>query len=259
MRFLQRGLGFTFLVLSPNERSERWWEMAYRWLRSQDLIVLLLVLISVLGLWAFAELADEVMEGDTRALDEWVIRAMRHADNQNDALGPVWFEDSVRDVTALGSATVITIVVIVVLGFVAIRRKYHALVLIVIAVAGGGLLNIMLKHLFARPRPELVEPLIRVSTPSFPSGHSLLSAVVYLTLGALLTRLVRPKRLKLYVIGNALFLTFIVGLSRIYLGVHYPTDVLAGWTVGLVWAVVCWLIADALQKRGWLEKATGTE
>jgi undecaprenyl-diphosphatase len=219
------------------------------------LLLLLLMLVVVLGLWAFAELADEVMEGDTRALDEWVIQAMRSTGDRADALGPAWVEEAVRDVTALGSSAVIILVVVVVLGFVALRRKYHALVLILIAVAGGGLLNLFLKHLFARPRPELVEPLIRVSSPSFPSGHSLLSAVVYLTLGALLTRLVEPMKLKLYIIGTALFLSFIVGLSRIYLGVHYPTDVLAGWTVGLVWAVLCWLLAERLQKRGWLEKA----
>jgi undecaprenyl-diphosphatase len=238
---------------------QRWWNHGYRWLRSQDLLVLLMVLVVVLGLWGFGELADEVIEGDTRAVDEWVIQAMRSPENPSDAVGPVWFEEAVRDVTALGSTVVIALVIIAVTGFVAIRRQYHALGLILIAVMGGGLINVLLKHLFARPRPELVEPLIRVSTASFPSGHSLLSAVVYLTLGALLTRLVESMKLKLYIITSALFVSFIVGLSRVYLGVHYPTDVLAGWTVGLVWAVVCWLIADRLQKRGWVEKAKDAE
>jgi len=239
--------------------AKHWWNLGYGWLRSQDLVVMLLVLVVVLGVWGFAELADEVIEGDTRAVDEWIIRAMRTPGNPSDAVGPMWFEGTVRDVTALGSAAVITIVLVAVIGFVAIRRQYHALGLIIVSVAGGGLINLLLKHFFARPRPDLVEPLMRETSASFPSGHSLLSAVVYLTLGALLTRLVQPKRLKLYIITTALFLSFIVGLSRVYLGVHYPTDVLAGWTVGLVWAVVCWLVAARLQKRGWVEEANDAE
>lgn len=217
---------------------------------------MLLVLVVVLGLWGFGELADEVIEGDTRAVDEWVIRAMRNPDNPADAIGPLWFEEAVRDVTALGSSAVIIIVIVAVTGFVALRRQYHALALIVIAITGGGLLTVLLKHFFARPRPELVEPLVRATSGSFPSGHSLLSAVMYLMLGALLTRLVEPMKLKLYIIATALLLSFVVGFSRVYLGVHYPSDVLAGWTVGLVWAVVCWLVADRLQKRGWVERPT---
>lgn len=240
-------------------RWQRWWNHGYRWLRSQDLVVLLLVLVVVLGLWGFGELADEVIEGDTHAVDEWVILAMRNADNPADAIGPLWFEEAVRDVTALGGGAVITVVVLAVIGFVALRRQYHALGLIVVAITGGGLLNLLLKHLFARPRPELVEPLMRATSGSFPSGHSLLSAVMYLTLGALLTRLVQSMKLKLYIIAVALLLSFMVGLSRVYLGVHYPSDVLAGWTVGLVWAVVCWLVADRLQKRGWVERPKGAE
>ncbi|MGN6642447.1 MAG: phosphatase PAP2 family protein, partial [Verrucomicrobiota bacterium] len=108
--------------------------------------------------------------------------------------------------------------------------------------------------IYERPRPELVPPLVRVSSASFPSGHSLLSAVVYLTLCALLARLVQPMKLKLYILGAGIFVSFLVGVSRVYLGVHYPTDVLAGWTAGAVWAVICWLLADYLQRRGWVEK-----
>src|SRR5205085_9940078 len=106
---------------------------------------------------------------------------------------------------------------------------------------------------FDRPRPSVVPHLSHVMTSSFPSGHSLLSAVVYLTLGSLLARLVGPPRLKLYFLGVAVLLSFLVGLSRVYLGVHYPTDVLAGWAAGLTWAVLCWLLARYLQHRGAVE------
>ena len=139
-------------------------------------------------------------------------------------------------------------------GFVLLRRRFHVLALILTAIAGGVLLNVWLKHFFDRPRPDLVPPIAHVSTASFPSGHSLLSAVVYLTLGALLTRMVAPMKLKMYIISMALLLSFLVGLSRIYLGVHYPTDVLAGWAVGLVWAILCWLVADYMQRRGLVEQ-----
>ena len=235
-------------------RSQNVIRNVYKWLRSRDLLALLLVLAAVGGLWAFIELADEVMEGETRAFDERLIRAMRHPDNPKDALGAHWFEDGVRDITALGSVAVLALVTLAVLGFVVLHRQFHAFWLVVAAVAGALLLNFVLKQFFDRPRPELVPTLMRETSASFPSGHSMLSAVVYLTLGALLTRLVEPVRLKLYILATAIFLSALVGLSRIYLGVHFPTDVLAGWTVGLVWAIVCWLVAENLQKKGLVEK-----
>lgn len=217
-------------------------------MRSQDLQVLLLMLVVVLGVWGFVALADEVTEGDTRTFDEWLIRALRGSER------PLWLDSGMRDLTALGSVAVLTLVTAGVAGFLAIRRQSHALGLLGAALVGGLLFNATLKGYFARPRPDLIPHLAHVTSPSFPSGHSLLSTVVYLTLGALLARLVKERHLKIYVVGLALLLAFLVGVSRIYLGVHYPTDVLAGWTIGLIWAIACWLVARHLQQRGAVEK-----
>ena len=116
-----------------------------------------------------------------------------------------------------------------------------------------GLASSILKAAFDRPRPN-VDHYSYVVTSSFPSGHSMMSAVVYLTLGSLLTRVLPARGVKIYLIVVALLLTLLVGLSRVYMGVHYPTDVLAGWTAGLVWAMLCWLAARYLQKRGTIER-----
>jgi undecaprenyl-diphosphatase len=212
-------------------------------------LVLAAILIVVGGTWGFVELLDEVQEGDTRKIDEWTMRTVTrwHGERWR------WLEEIGRDITALGGTAVLTICTLSVAGFLAMVRKYHAMWLVIIATAGGLALSHLLKWLIERPRPRLSEHLSHVYTSSFPSGHSMMSAVVYLTLGTLLARVVARRTLKLYFIVIALFLTFIVGVSRVYMGVHWPTDVLAGWTAGLVWAILCWLVARRLQRRGAIE------
>jgi undecaprenyl-diphosphatase len=158
-----------------------------------------------------------------------------------------------RDLTALGSATVLVLFVLAVAGALLARRQHHALVLLLVAALGGMLLNILLKPVFGRPRPDAVLRLVEVKSLSFPSGHAMGSAIIYFTLAALLARLVEARALKLYFLGLAALLTFLVGASRVYLGVHYPSDVLAGWTVGLAWALLCWTVARYLQGRGSVE------
>jgi undecaprenyl-diphosphatase len=221
----------------------------------RELYLLLAVLLIVLGTWAFIELADEVTQGATQSFDEWAIRALRRPDNPAIPIGPAWLVDVMRDITALGGFAVLTLVIVIVSGFLLLHRTYHALWLILIAVLGGELLSTALKHLIGRPRPRVVEHLAAVHNPSFPSGHSMLSAIVYLTLGVLLARLLTNWPSRIYCLAVALLLTFLVGISRIYLGVHYPTDVLAGWTAGLVWATLCWLLAQYLQRRGKVEQS----
>jgi undecaprenyl-diphosphatase len=233
--------------------------VALDWLRNADLALLLGLLVAVLGLWLFLELADEVMEGETHAADERLLLALRNPADPADPLGPPWVEEAVRDLTALGGVAILTLMIAAVVGYLLITRKYQAMWLVLIATGGGQLLSWLLKDWFDRPRPELVAHLVQVSSPSFPSGHALMSAVVYLTLGALLARLADQRRVKLYFLAVAALLTLLVGLSRVYLGVHYPTDVLAGWSAGLVWATLCWLAARSLQRRGAVERSAAGE
>jgi undecaprenyl-diphosphatase len=192
---------------------------------------------------AFIWLMDEVGEGDTHAFDNAIILGLRVPGDAGDPIGPRGFEDAVRDVTALGSAPVLVIAVLAVVGFLALAKS-HRLALFTLAASIGGLsLSSVLKYLIDRPRPELAAADAFTFTSSFPSGHSMMSAVIYLTLAALIARLMEKRRLKLYALGIAVALTFLVGASRIYLGVHWPSDVLAGWSAGAAWALLCWLIA----------------
>jgi undecaprenyl-diphosphatase len=223
-----------------------------------DLTMLLAVLIAVGGVWGFVEIADEVTEGETKSFDEWAVRALRKADDPATPLGPRWLHEVGRDVTALGGVAVLVMITMAVVGFLWMQKKYHAMWVVVAATTGGLIISTLLKNLFARPRPEIVVHLSHVYTSSFPSGHSMLAAVVYLTLGALLARFIEGRWSKFYFLGIAMLLTLVVGVSRVYMGVHYPTDVLAGWTAGLAWAVVCWLVARYLQRRGAVERDVDT-
>lgn len=210
------------------------------------------------SLFAFAKLAEEVAEGETHAFDEAVLLAFRAPGDPADPLGPLWLEVVMRDLTALGSTTVLTLITAAVVGFLIMDRKRGAALFVLAAVAGGGLLSYLLKIGFDRPRPDLVAHLVDVHTLSFPSGHAMGAAVTYLTLGALIVRTERKRPLKAYVLTVAVTLTLLIGLSRLYLGVHWPTDVLAGWCAGSAWALICWLAALWLQRRGQIEKDDGT-
>jgi undecaprenyl-diphosphatase len=220
------------------------------WIGQHDLGVLLTVLIVLLSLWGFAELADEVGEGATQRFDEWSVRAMRRPDNPARPIGPRWLEEAVRDTTALGSVIVLTLFVAAVAGFLWLTRAYRSLSLVLASTLSGVAVSFFLKGLFDRPRPSIVPHLSHVSTASFPSGHSMMSAVVFLTLGAVLAESVESRVLKAYFLLVAAVLTGLVGFSRVFLGVHYPTDVLGGWIAGLAWALGCGLIARLFKRRG---------
>jgi undecaprenyl-diphosphatase len=211
------------------------------------------MLLTVLGLvgsiWVFSEVADEVMEAETDHFDAVILRAFRHPGDPSIGLGPKWMPTVVGDLTSLGGAAVLTLIVLIVLAFLLLRRKWGSAVLVLCASAGGAVISTVLKSFFQRPRPSVVPHLTEVTSMSFPSGHSMLSAVIYLTLGALLARTTKDRKVKAFFIFTALFITVMVGTTRVYLGVHYPTDVLAGWCAGSTWALLCVVVARWLQKK----------
>ena len=219
----------------------------------REFLLLIGGLVVVLGTMAFIVIADEVSEGSTQRFDERAILALRRAENPAEPIGPGWLSEVGRDLTAVGGVAVLSLVTLAVTGILVIRGGYGLAICLVIATLGGLTVSTILKHTFSRARPEIVPHLSAVYTSSFPSGHAMLSAVVYLTLGALLSRFADNRRSKLYFMGVALILTFLVGVSRVFMGVHYPTDVLAGWAAGLVWAALWWLAVSYLQRRGMVE------
>lgn len=223
-------------------------------IRSEYVLLILIALIGG-GAWGFIELAEEVVEGETHAMDEAILLAMRSPGDRSDPIGPGWVEEIGRDFTALGGVALLSLIALAVAGHLMLRGKRHATFYLIVTVGGGMLLSTVMKMGFDRPRPDLVPHGSVVYTASFPSGHSMMAAVVYLTLGALLARMESNPRARIYALSVALFLTIAVGVSRVYLGVHWPTDVLAGWTAGATWALFCWLGARALQRRGEIESS----
>ncbi|MBU8542067.1 phosphatase PAP2 family protein [Roseomonas sp. ROY-5-3] len=222
-----------------------------------ELGTVILLLLVAGSAWGFIELADAVVEGETLAIDRALLLAMRSPADPADPLGPGWLVEMGRDVTALGGVAVLVLVTLAVTVFMVLRRLWHAAGLLLAAVGSGIIVSTLLKNAFERARPDLVPHGSYVATASFPSGHSMMAAVVYLTLGALLARVEPDGRVKVFVLCCAVLLTLLVGISRVYLGVHWPTDVLAGWTVGAGWALLFWLMARALQRRGRIETDTG--
>ena len=222
-------------------------------LRRREVTALGALLLIVLGVWAFIEIADEVVEGESQKFDVRIVQMFRHPGDASKHIGPDWLAEAARDMTSLGSATVLVTVILIVCGALTLVRKYHAMWLVFIASNTGQILSHLLKLWFERDRPDVVPHFTEVTTSSFPSGHAMSSAVVYLTLAAILMRLTASWRLKLYILSLGLLLTLLIGMTRLFLGVHYPTDVLSGWAAGLVWALLCWIVALYLQKAGAVE------
>jgi len=211
---------------------------------------LMVFLAAALFLFIFGFVAQEVTEGKTSAFDRFIILSLRDPAHPSVPFGPAWLQEVARDVTSLGSIVVLAIITFAAVGYLLLARKQAAAWLMLIAVFGGVALNDLLKAAFARPRPDIVTHAVRVFTTSFPSGHASLSAITYLTVGALLAQSQSSRKVSIYFMALAAFLTVIVGTTRIYLGVHYPTDVLGGWCIGAAWAMACWIVAARPQATG---------
>lgn len=202
------------------------------------------------ALWAVVELAEVARDAAPHALDTAILLAFRQPGHPDLPIGPAWLEGAVRDITALGSTAVLVLIVAaVVIHFFLIGRARTAL-FVLFAVVSGQVVSSLLKLEVDRPRPELVSHLVTETSLSFPSGHAMLSAVTYLTLGALAARFLPGRVTRVYILALAMLVTLMVGASRVYLGVHWPSDVLAGWCAGFAWAMLWWLAARLLQRRG---------
>jgi undecaprenyl-diphosphatase len=218
-----------------------------------EIKLLLALALSAFALWVFVEIAEEMREGETLKFDERLLMLFRNPADPALPLGPSWLREVMRDITALGSTFVLLLVTLASVGFLALAGNRRSALLVLGAVAGGMLISSALKAGFDRPRPDAVLHTMSVYSASFPSGHAMMSAVVYLTLGALIAATVEDNRLRFYILGLALVVTLLVGISRVYLGVHWPTDVIGGWALGASWAAACWSVMIWLQRRGKLE------
>jgi len=234
---------------TPTRAGGRWSPQLDR----RELVWLFVGLGLCVLLFGFVSLAGEVVDGDTQAFDTKILTALRDPVDPSRPIGPPWIEAPLLDLTALGGSTVLGLVVIVVIGFLMLQTRYRTAIVVAITWCSGELLNAALKHVFNRPRPSIVPHLRAVYTTSFPSGHAMESAIVYLTLAAILMRASQSRVTKIYILSIAVLLTTLVGVSRVYLGVHYPTDVLGGWIVGFMWASICSLAARRFESTAHIQ------
>lgn len=211
---------------------------------------LLLPLLALSALALFLMMGDEVRDGESWRLDKSILLALRHPGHLDQPIGPRWLLQSAIDVSALGGFTLVWALSIAVVVFLLVTRRRTEAALLTAAFAGSALLNATLKLFFHRARPDVVPHLAQVSTDSFPSGHAMISAATYLTLGVLLAHTQPRFAAKLFLVTLAVVLVVAVGLSRLYLGVHWPSDVLAGWSVGAAWAIGFSLLARARNPGG---------
>jgi undecaprenyl-diphosphatase len=229
-----------------------------RWPLAETRTLVVLLLVAILA-WAFVEIARSLALGGIRGFDERLLLAFRSADDPAVLLGPPRLQEAMRDLTALGGWTVLAIITLGVAGLLWLQRHRSTAVFVLIAVSSGKLAGSLLKAGFDRPRPDLVPHEMLALSSSFPSGHSMMAALTYLTLAVLLARVQGHWQVKVYLIALAAFLTVAVGTSRIYLGVHWPSDVVAGWCAGTAWALSCWLVARWLQLWQRVEPEEGTQ
>ena len=212
--------------------------------RRYALVFAAMASIFLLLCYIFTELADEITDGDTQKFDERVLIALRLPDDLATPIGPAWFKGVMLDITALGGPIVLGIFSAVMIGLLFIEGQRRVAWLSVLAIGGGTSMSFVLKNIFERARPSVVPHLREVTNTSFPSGHAMSAAIVYLTIGVMFAKAMRGKWAKAYCMFWGAMLAFMVGSSRIFLGVHYPSDVLGGWIAGLSWASMCWIASQ---------------
>jgi undecaprenyl-diphosphatase len=182
----------------------------------------------------FVVIANEVLEGETLGFDEAILMAIN---GTSSTFWNLFFSA----VTHLGGAVGVIVISGVIATVLFVRKKYKEIVLLAVGVGGAALLNILLKLIFERPRPDLWEQLIIETSFSFPSGHAMASSALAFSVIAIAWN----TRFRWYTVGAGTVFMLVIGFSRLYLGVHYPTDVLAGWFVSGAWVLLVALVVYA--------------
>jgi undecaprenyl-diphosphatase len=213
-----------------------------------ELGALAALFIAGAGVSFFLWITDEMSEEGAHGIDQRLLAFLRPGVDPHDALGPAWLQRAATELTTLGGTTNLTLFVLIAVIFLLLHRRVASALLVIVAVLGGTAISELIKSLFGRDRPPLIYRAVETSNASFPSGHAMLSTITYLTLGAMLAQVMPGRRQKVFVFATAVVLALIIGASRVYLGVHWLTDVLAGWSLGAAWAMVCWLAAWAIRR-----------
>lgn len=221
----------------------------YQWLGKQNVLSLAGFAIAAVLTLGFFEIADDMAEGDTHGIDSAILLALREPGDPANPIGGPFTELTMIELTSFGDNAVLFVVTAAVALYLLLAGKRGLALLALGASISGAVLTTMLKGFFDRPRPDFVAHVVEATSASFPSGHAMMSAVVYLTLGGMLAAAQTQRRLKAFALGFAILLTLLVGFTRIYLGVHYPTDVLAGWALGAAWAMAWMVAAFAIKSR----------
>lgn len=238
---------------SPNGRRDRrskyrghlhlFWDALFKTLRfiqrrvndvyaAIGIFIVLGATVALAATWVFVRIAGEVREGETQAFDVAVLRFMEA--QKTELLDRVAIE-----ITFLGTGVIVLTIVAISGMFLWLTKHKHSALLLMVSTAGGILLNGLLKAGFDRPRPQVFEWGQHTVSSSFPSGHAMSAAAVYMTVAYLAARLQRRRISRALTLLAAVIVIALIAASRLYLGVHYPTDVLAGVVIGIAWAALC--------------------
>ncbi|MFN4288058.1 MAG: phosphatase PAP2 family protein [Brevundimonas sp.] len=235
--------------LDARERERLWrWGLRVVGRARAEMAALIALFVIGLGLWAFLELAEMVEDAGGRGLDQRILMWLRPHDDLSRPIGPWWLNEAMADITSLGGIAVLGLFALIAAGFLLMRRRPGSVLRLIAALVGGVVLSEGLKDIFERDRPAAVFRTVETLNASFPSGHALLSTVFYLTLAVMIARSLERRRLKAYVVGAGVALALLVGISRVYLGAHWASDVLAGWSVGATWAMALWLVSHLAER-----------